>query len=458
MNRIRKICPEIFYIIFGAFLILISCDGLQKSAPINRPMVISDDAGWCWFEGPRALIDQDRLVLGTVAAGRNDSLRCGDIEMIVFNLKNGAINLVELYDRLEADDHNSPALLKRPDGRFLTLYARHGSENRFYYHTSEPDDPGRWGRSKFFAPSATTRLTYSNIFLLTAENNRIYNFFRGLDNSFKPSYVYSDDLGESWTTGKVFIQVPAAEKHRPYVRYISNQVNRIHFLYTEGHPRDYSNSLYHLYYEAGMLHASDGTPIARLEQGLNHPEAGTLIFQGQPDQVAWCNDIGLDSNGQPFVAYSVQIDAAELPPGQGGEDLRYRYARWDGQHWQDYPLAFAGSRLYAGEDDYAGLAALTPGHPNVVFVATNAEPISGAPLISQADGRRHHEIFKGVTEDQGSNWQWTPITQNSRHDNLRPIALPWKSGRIVLLWLRGEYRAYTDYAQEAVAMIVPVSP
>lgn len=456
MSRPEQV--KIFYAIIGAIVFLLSCDRLHRSIPVNQPIIISDDAGWCWFEGPRAVIDRDHLVLGTVAAGKYDTLRRGDIEISILDLKRGTLKVVELYDRLEADDHDSPALLKRPDGRFLTVFARHGSENQFYYCISEPNDPVLWGAVNFYAPSAATKLTYSNIFLLPAENNRIYNFFRGLDNSFKPSYAYSDDLGETWSTGKVFIQVPAAEKHRPYVRYTSNQVNRIHFLYTEGHPRDYTNSLYHMYYEAGNLHASDGTLITRLAQGLNHPEAGTLIFQGQPDQVAWCNDIALDSNGQPFVAYSVQVGSAELPPGQGGEDLRYRYARWNGQKWHDYPLAFAGARLYAGEDDYAGLVALVPKQPNIVFISTSADPMTGTPLVSQADGRRHYEIFKGVTEDHGSSWHWSPITQNSVSDNLRPIVLPWKSNRLLVLWLRGEYRAYTDYAQEAVAMIVPVSP
>jgi hypothetical protein len=45
--------------------------------------------------------------------------------------------IVELHHALEADDHDSPALLVRPDGRLLALYAKHNAENLIYYRISE---------------------------------------------------------------------------------------------------------------------------------------------------------------------------------------------------------------------------------------------------------------------------------------------------------------------------------
>ena len=68
----------------------------------------------------------------------------------------------------------------------------------------------------------------------------------------------------TWTSGGVFIRVPSTQRHRPYVVYASNQTDTIHMLYTEAHPRDFDNSLYHVYYRGGMLHRSDGTPIRSL--------------------------------------------------------------------------------------------------------------------------------------------------------------------------------------------------
>jgi hypothetical protein len=417
------------------------------------PIVLTDDAGYCWFQDPRAIFHGDRLVVGSVASGWSSSARRGDIEAVVYDFTARRANAVELHNALELDDHDSAAFLARPDGRLLTVYAKHGSENRFYYRTSTADTLLSWGTERTFTPTTATRLTYANLFLLTSENNRIYNFYRGLDDSYKPSYAYSDDAGESWRSGNIVINVPATERHRPYVRYVSNGIDTIHLVYTEAHPRDFNNSLYHVYYKGGSLYRTNGALIRSLAQGLASPSDGSRIYQGNADNVAWCADAALDRDGRPVAAYSVQVGSAGLPTGQGGEDIRYRYARWDGSAWRDYPLAYAGRRLYSGEDDYSGLVAIDPTDVSTVFISTNANPSTGAPLTSAADGARHYEIFRGTTTNGGQTWQWTPVTQDSRVDNLRPIVPPpGAGGRRALLWLRGTYRSYTSYQQELVAV------
>jgi hypothetical protein len=162
-------------------------------------------------------------------------------------------------------------------------------------------------------------------------------------------------------------------------------------------------------------------------------------------------DLVLDTEKRPVGVYSVQIGSAGLPTGQGGDDIRYRYARWDGAAWQDYPLAYGGSKLYSGEDDYSGLAVVDPVDARVVYLSTNADPVSGMPLISAADSKRHHEIFRATTGDSGKTWQFKAITQDSTLENLRPLSLaPTADGRRALLWLRGTYSAYTSYQQELV--------
>jgi len=431
--------------------LLISCG---SSATQDSPVVLSRDGGWCWFQDPRAIVHDGKLVVGTVANGLFDSLRTGDVEALVYDFRSEELTKVELYDRLQADDHNSPVFAVRPDGRLLTVFAQHGDENRFYYRISWTDDLTGWGPVRQYIPSESTRITYSNLHVLTGEANRIYNFFRGLDDSYKPSYVYSDDLGETWTTGNVFIDVPTQARHRPYVRYKSNGEDAIHIVYTEGHPRVYDNSVYHVYYADGDLHNSDGRVIRSLAEGLTRPEEGTRIFRGDSSRVPWVVDLELDSHGNPYVAYSVQVGSAGLPPGKGGDDLRYRYARWNGRDWEDHSLAYAGTRLYAGEDDYSGLVALDPDDPNVLYISTNADPVTGEPLISETDGERHYEIYRGLTDDRGVTWRWTSVTQNSEEDNLRPVVPEREEGRTFLLWLRGEYRSYTDYSLEVVGKIV----
>lgn len=103
--------------------------------------------------------------------------------------------------------------------------------------------------------------------------------------------------------------------------------------------------------------------------------------------------------------------------------------------------------------DYTGNITLDPDEPDTVYISTNAEPKSGAPLISRVDGKRHYEIFKGTTRDGGAAWSWTPITTDSSADNLRPIVPAGSGESAVLLWLRGTYRTYTDYNLAVVGII-----
>jgi hypothetical protein len=417
--------------------------------------MLSDDGGWCWFESPRALIQGSRLIVGTVASGWSDASRKGDINAIVHDLASGTTSTLELHNQLELDDHDAPAFLARPDGRIVTLFAKHGTENHFYYRLSAANNPTTWMAEQTFTPTASTQLTYSNLFMLSAEQNRVYDFYRGLDASYKPSYAYSDDLGQTWRSGNVVINVPSTQLHRPYARYASNGTDTIHITYTEAHPRDFDNSIYHVYYKGGMLYRSDGTAVHTLAQGLSSPDEGTRIYRGDADNVAWTVDVVLDpANGRPHTVYSVQVGSAGLPTGQGGTDMRYRYARWDGAAWRDRPLAYAGTRLYSGEDDYTGLAVLDPTDASVVYISTNANPTSGAALMSAGDGRRHYEIFRGTTANAGESWQWTQMTTGSTLDNLRPIVVTDGGARKVLLWLRGTYRAYTDYQQQVMMLVL----
>jgi hypothetical protein len=429
------------------------------ASPLATPVVLNDDGGWCWFQDERALVVGDRLVFGSVAAGRADSSRRGMAEVTSVELGTGASTRFHLsatpVERAgRYDDHDTPAFVVRGDGRLVAVWAGHGFDNRILSRVSlRPGDASAWGDERAFVPSPSSSVTYSNLHRLAGERGRIYDFFRGLDNRFKPSVAWSDDEGESFKSGGVVIDVPAAFRHRPYVKYASDGQQTVHLAYTEGHPRDFDNSLYHVYYRDGILHRSDGSAIRPLAEGLRDPVEGTRLFQGDPANVAWAVDLDLDAQGRPFVAYSAQKDSAGLPPRQGGSDHRYRLARWTGKAWDDREIAYAGTRLYAGEDDYTGGVALVPGDPARVFVSTDADPATGAPLVSAADGKRHWEIFRGTTTDEGAHWDWRAVTRDSTADNLRPVVPRTPGGDELLLWLRGRYRSYTDYDLEVVGLL-----
>lgn len=431
--------------------------------PTPTPIVLNDNAGWCWFQDPRVIVDGDTLIASTVSddAGPGGAARKGNVELAVLNLKTLQSERIILHERLEDDDHNAAALIVLPDGRYLAAYGKHHTDRLMRWRvSSKPGDAIDWQPEQTI--DAEARYTYQNLFQLEDENNRIYNFHRGV--GFNPNYMISNDRGETFTYGGRLLAWDTDKTNglggggRPYLRYATNHEDTIHFIATEDHPRNFDNSVYHGLIRSNGIYQSDGRRVADLSnttRGNASPTDLTLVYQGGPDHVAWTVDLELDTKGLPVALISVQHGDANVARDRkaGGQDLRYVYARFDGERWHDHPLAYAGTRLYAAEADYSGLGAIDPDNPNVVYISTDADPVTGKPLISSADGKRHYEIFKGETADGGKTWQWTAITANSMFDNIRPSVPSWDGGT-ALLWLQGNYRTFIDYDTRLVGLIL----
>ena len=93
----------------------------------------------------------------------------------------------------------------------------------------------------------------------------------------------SDDDGETWRAGPIVVDVPSALKHRPYVKYASDGKGAIHLAYSEGHPRDFDNSLYHVASATGdprlgrdpIAHSTTGSPAPERGTGFHRPSCPT---------------------------------------------------------------------------------------------------------------------------------------------------------------------------------------
>lgn len=437
--------------------VLGSCMALASEP--SGMVILNHDGFWCWFQDERAIIHNGYLVVGSTASGRNDPLRQSDIDAVTLNLGTGELQLNELQDRFKGtptqpyDDHNAPAFMVRPDGRLMAVWTGHYGDHQVHTRiTTDVNDPNSWGPMEVFDVGAP--LSYSNPYYLSSED-RIYNFTRS---NITPQYVYSDDQGDNWSNGNNIVG-----GDRPYIKFASNGTDEIHFIVNDGHPRwTANNSVYHGYYKDGNLHASDGTIISSLSQGLISASQATLIYRGDTNIRSWTTDMALDPTGKPVAVFSVQVEAnghnnqGSLGDPTEGLDHRYYYGAWDGSQWKVHQMAFAGTRLFAasvGEDDYTGLAAIDPNNVNTVYISTNANPETGTPLISSADNRRHFEIFKGTTSDSGATWTWNAITENSKVDNLRPIVPKWDTENTALLWARGTAITSADYDLNIVGII-----
>jgi hypothetical protein len=445
----KKFITQFLLLKFPLFLILVgigACKSGNTAEKNSDIITLSDNAGWCWFQDNRAIIDGNQLLFGSVTSK-------GAIIVSSYNIESQERQSIILNkNTFKPDDHNVGVLLVRPDGRYLTVYAGHGNDPKMRYRIStRPGDISEWEPEKSADTKGNT--TYSNVYRLSS-TGKTYNFHRGVGTD--PNYMISEDDGDSWQYGGRLFSF----KGRPYVRYSSNDIDQVHFITTEEHPRHYNNSIYHGYIKGGNLYNSDGKVIDRLSTDENIdliPQDFTRVYDGNSKtraDVAWTSDIELDESGYPYIAFSVTKDPIALGETKntqkGGFDNRYHYARWDGQQWHENEIAFAGTRLYPGENEYTGLIALHPENPDVVYISADVNPVTGKPL--GAEGDPHYEIFKGVTKDGGATWEWTAITKNSDADNIRPIVVTNDDYEAVI-WLNGSYTTYQKYDLKAVGLI-----
>ncbi len=408
-------------------------------------ITFTENGSWCWFQDERTIIHNSQLIFGSVADryGKNGEEVDGNIEVTSYDLKtNTHLGTFVLHEKLGADDHNVPAILKLKDDRLLSVYSLHNGDSLIRYRISKDKNALDWEPEQ--TVRGTSVVTYSNLHFLQSENDgkgRIYNFYRGKDRS--PFYIFSDNQGESWQDGYNLITF---EKKWPYIKYASDGKSKIHFTTTESHPIFWGCSIYHGYFENEKVYSSDGKIIRDLKDGPIQPTEATKIFQGDTLNNAWTIDLHLDRDELPYIVYSVRKNI---------DHIQYRYARWDGYSWNDHFLAYAGRALYEIEKHYSGLVALDPDNPDIVYISTDADPETDVPLISNVDNVRHYEIFKGTTTDVGETWEWVPVTQNSIQDNVRPIMPKGNDKFKVVLWLRGSIKSYKDYNFDVVGIINP---
>ena len=236
-----------------------------------------------------------------------------------------------------------------------------------------------------------------------------------------------------------------------YTKYASNGVDRIDFITTEHHPRDFNNSIYHGFIQSGKLHRSDGTVVDQdIFHSAGHPQtelthvfSANSMFDGEIMTYAWTISLEVDASGNPYGLISARANVQ--PENSNVQDHRFFYIRFDGKSWNVNQLARAGACLWPAEEDYTGLAALDPSDPNVVYVSTTIDPRNDSPL-------RAHEIFQGRTSDSGRTWQWTAITSDSSVDNLRPLAVS-DGDQTVLVWFRGTMSRSQHYDSAMVGLI-----
>ena len=401
------------------------------AAPAEAFASFTDDGGWCWFSDPRAISRGGRTFTGWVTGD-------GSVEVACLDHASGRVITSVLHEAYQKDDHNNPSFLFLPDGRLRAFYTRHNSAEEIQTRvTTRPGDIREWEPERTIVPRdpspKSSGITYSNPFMLSEEGNTIHLFWRG--RTFKPTTATSKDGGSTWSEARPVVSLPGLPKgNRPYVKYASNHRDRIHLLFTDGHPRNEpSNSVRYACYRDGAYYKADGTRICGVEELPFSPaQADTVYDAAATGARAWIWDIAFDAMERPVIVYTRH--PAET-------DHRYHYARWTGSGWQDHEICAAGKwfpQTPAGaterEPHYSGGLVLDPADPAVVY------------LTRPVDGIR--ELEKWTTRDGGKTWSSEAVTRGSRHDNIRPyVVRDHQAGGPKVLWqqITGHYVHFTDY-------------
>jgi hypothetical protein len=232
--------------ILGVLLSLAAPPALAADNVDGNLIVFNDDGGWSWYMDERAIVDQENgtIIVNSVASSPLFTGRNGDVEGVAYHLATGRRQRFVLADNFEEDDHDAAGLLIRPDGKYLAVYARHGSTVATlgdYFSrsrvSSNAHDVGAWEPEVAFdwqsTPSNDYEASYSNVYHLSAEN-RAYNLVRVTHRS--PNSMISDDLGATWTFGGQLTSGETTGYSNGYFKFASNGVDRIYFLGTEQHP------------------------------------------------------------------------------------------------------------------------------------------------------------------------------------------------------------------------------
>jgi hypothetical protein len=446
----------------------IACPSLPTS-PTDAGSIIqfNDNGGWCWYQDERAVVDTkaNKLIIGTTASGGS---RNGQNEAVIYDLatsKGTRYTLPSTLATSNVDDHNSPALLIRPDGKYLAQWSGHRVDciSRFSIF-----DGTAWGAEQKvdwtpfgcpWAGASTNMVTYSNPWYI---GTNIFTMVRSVGTD--PAALTSTNDGQSWSyNGKL-----ASSKQVGYVagyfKYWGDNTGRIDFNGTEAHPRDNDNNLWAGYIQNGMVYNSLGTAISTFKDSnatttnAKDISAFSQVFKtgstigGVKLCRAWNYDMVRYADGTVAILMQARADTCTSTPSGSDPDKRAVYARFDGTKWNLTYLVKMGPKLYAAEEDYTGLAALDPDNPHVIYISTVYDPRNDTTKTA------HHEIYEGVTCDNGATWQWAPITQNSTVDQLRPIVPKWDANHLALIWLSGTYTSAQQYAFKVVGLVKSSNP
>ncbi|MBJ2176067.1 glycoside hydrolase family 88 protein [Aureibaculum sp. A20] len=400
------------------------------------------NGSWCWFSDPRAVYYEGKYK--RTYSGWIDNYGNITVGWYDHDTKKVATHIVK--KNLEIDDHDNPSILFDDEGKLLVFFNRHGYGDSptapplFLIKSKFSEDISEWNDINYLhlndkENNPTGKLSmshdYTNPIRLKSEKGKIYLFWRGIDG--KPSFSHSDDNGDTWAKGKILLMPePIYRFRRPYTKIYSNGDRKIHFTFTDGHPRnEKNNSIYYTYYENGAFYKANGVKIKDIADLPLKPEELDIVYNAKEGGAkAWNWDIAEDKKGNPVIAYAkFPTDSAHY----------YCYAKWTGKKWVNRTLIKSGKwfqrtaeNTLEREPNYSGGISIDHENTNELYLSVNRDSV--------------FEIEKWITKNNGKSWNVDFITKGSEKDNIRPFAVRGadKGNPLQVLWMQNtKYPIYS---------------
>lgn len=390
---------------------------------------LAEDGAWSVHQRPRAIFRGGKTFVGSVTSG-------GDIAVTQYHHSDGTARTKRIFAN-GADDHASPALYIRDDGRILVASANYAGDSASIYYvlSDNPLDVGSWGSvGKFTSP--TGQIGYPQPL---PWNGNIRMYHRTGKNGWAWVYRVSADGGNTWGSEQDVLHFGENWQYvHPY-----RDGSRIHF--ANGDHRLPDPSIRHWYLEGGDYYTTDGSLIQSENNALTNPNDITTVFDASAtgNSPAKTYDIKTDENGNPYITFIEHVDTGS---GGGDGDYRARWARWDGSQW------IVGSEItpmggaMAERHYYESGICLDSQDPSTVYISVEQD-------------NRNYQIQEWTTNDDGSTW--SKVNDLSSAD--ATITDPTKRGRPVsprnhndvlnVAWWIGEYSRYTDYDTQIQSVV-----
>ncbi|ARN76693.1 hypothetical protein BST97_00995 [Nonlabens spongiae] len=396
------------------FLLLIASingfaqDSIEHSfTPHSENQIVSYNGIWSWFSDPRAVYyegEYQRTYLGWVD-------NYGNIMVSLLDHETGEQQVFKVYDGIEIDDHNNPALIFDSKGRLSIYFTTHliNDDPLYKISATNPEDISSWNpverlnlnNEDQYNKARILNHTYANVVKDPYNSQTWYLLYRGVD--MQPCMSISKDEGVNWSKSHILYNGNDDEIYTPYLKVYKGKT-KIHFFLTSDHPTRAlgSNQLYYFYLKEGIFYSHHHKKIASLESSAIVPESLTPIRDSQQSR-AWCWDIKENEKEQPVITY-VEFEEHEH---------NYKYAYFDGQKWIHKTLTESGGAF----PEWVGNKQLEPHYSGGLII----NPTNTRELFASVQRAGNFEIEKWNFDPKKDDWTQLPITSGSSNNAVRPV-------------------------------------